>query len=66
MGRRQFGTIRKLPSGRFQARYRDDAGNQIAALMTSTTATAIASTGSPSSQATFVAATSTSTTTLRT
>lgn len=26
MGRRQFGTIRKLPSGRWQARYRDQAG----------------------------------------
>jgi integrase len=40
MGRRQFGTIRKLPSGRFQARYRDDAGNQIAAPQTFDTKTA--------------------------
>lgn len=40
MGRRQFGTIRKLPSGRFQARYRDDAGNQVAAPQTFETKTA--------------------------
>ena len=31
MPRRQFGTIRQLPSGRFQARFRDNAGRQIAA-----------------------------------
>ena len=31
MGRRQFGTIRKLPSGRWQARYRDQAGRAHAA-----------------------------------
>lgn len=40
MGRRQFGTIRKLPSGRFQARYRDDAGHQVAAPQTFETKTA--------------------------
>lgn len=31
MGRRPFGTIRKLPSGRYQARYSDPAGRQVTA-----------------------------------
>lgn len=26
-GRRQFGSVRRLPSGRWQARYRDGAGD---------------------------------------
>ena len=31
MGRRHFGTVRRLPSGRYQARYSDERGNRIAA-----------------------------------
>lgn len=31
MGRRHFGTVRRLPSGRYQARYSDEHGNRIAA-----------------------------------
>lgn len=34
MGRRQFGTIRKLPSGRFQVRYTNAAGHQVTAPVT--------------------------------
>lgn len=41
-GRRQFGSIRKLPSGRFQARYRAPDGEQRKAPATFTTKTAAA------------------------
>ncbi|MHB1447070.1 MAG: site-specific integrase [Acidimicrobiales bacterium] len=34
MGRRHYGTVRKLPSGRWQARYTDRAGRQISAPVT--------------------------------
>ena len=27
-GRRRFGSVRRLPSGRYQARYRDETGNE--------------------------------------
>ena len=37
MGRRLVGTIRKLPSGRYQARYVDAAGRRRQALSTSPT-----------------------------
>lgn len=35
--RRQFGKIRRLPSGRWQARYRDGSGQEVAAPYTFTT-----------------------------
>ena len=38
-GKRQFGTVRKLPSGRWQARYRDSSGQTIAAPSTFPTKT---------------------------
>jgi integrase len=38
-GKRQFGTVRKLPSGRWQARYRDGSGQIIAAPSTFATKT---------------------------
>jgi hypothetical protein len=38
-GKRQFGTVRKLPSGRWQARYRDNSGEIIAAPTTFPTKT---------------------------
>ncbi len=39
MGRRQFGTVRRLASGRYQARYTDQFGHQIAAPGSFTTKT---------------------------
>ncbi len=36
-GKRQFGTVRKLPSGRWQARYRDPSGRRLASPSTFTT-----------------------------
>ena len=39
MARRSYGTVRKLPSGRWQARYRDAAGNRRSALKTFSTKT---------------------------
>ena len=34
MGRRAWGTVRRLPSGRYQARYPDGSGKQISAPQT--------------------------------
>ncbi len=34
MGRRAWGTVRRLPSGRYQARYRDGSGKQVSAPQT--------------------------------
>ena len=39
VGRRRFGSVRKLPSGRFQARYRDETGVEYAAPETFATKT---------------------------
>jgi hypothetical protein len=38
-GERQFGTVRKLPSGRWQARYRDGSGQMFSAPSTLPTKT---------------------------
>jgi hypothetical protein len=38
-GKRQFGTVRKLPSGRWQARYRDESGQMFSAPSTFPTKT---------------------------
>jgi len=38
-GERQFGTVRKLPSGRWQARYRDGSGQMFSAPSTFPTKT---------------------------
>ena len=38
-GKRQFGTVRKLPSGRWQARYRDGSGQMFSAPSTFPTKT---------------------------
>ena len=41
-GRRRFGSVRRLPSGRFQARYRDETGTEYTAPETFPTKTAAA------------------------